>query len=218
MYFPYADQFLIVEALYVNRISVRSVAKLIQHVEKWRRNIYPLVPVPRRALDLRVNANRSTIAGLQFDNELKFFRESMQSKYLAIRLIAVWINRSAVRVSPFMHRERFDFFKSEVPGVIPAVTSLPIGKHARDVGYAIQVNIVQHNEFIVTGGDDVLFEVIGPHCVRESLGRQRMFGQVARSPPVRDYNRSNRLARPRRIPENRRRPSAGYPYRALETG
>ena len=52
------------------------------------------------------------------------------------------------------------------------------GKAFGDIRHTIKVNIVEHNEFVVTRRDNVLFKIICPHCIREGLTGQRMFGQV----------------------------------------
>ena len=48
------------------------------------------------------------------------------------------------------------------------------------------MNVVQYHEFIVSGCDDILLEVVGPHAIRKRLGLQRMLGQIPRGTPVGD--------------------------------
>jgi hypothetical protein len=38
---------------------------------------------------------------------------------------------------------------------------------------------MQHNEFVVRRGDNVLLEEIGAHAERKGLGFQRVLGQIA---------------------------------------
>jgi hypothetical protein len=53
------------------------------------------------------------------------------------------------------------------------------GKAFSNIGYAIEVNIVEHNEFVVARRNNVLFQIVSAHGVREGLAGQRMLGQVA---------------------------------------
>ena len=54
----------------------------------------------------------------------------------------------------------------------------------RHVGDAVEVDVVQHHQLVVARGDHVLFEVVRAHRVGQRLGRQRVFGQVARCPAM----------------------------------
>jgi hypothetical protein len=82
--------------------------------------------------------------------------------------------------------------QGKVANVEPSVKAIAPRESFGNVRYAIQMNVMQYNELIVLGRDDVLFEVISAHGVSEGFGLERMFRQITRRSPVGDYDWPNR--------------------------
>jgi hypothetical protein len=92
-----------------------------------------------------------------------------------------------------MHLETPQLPKVEVPDVIPPVAPAASRVAARNVGDPIKVDIVQYDERVIAGGDDILLQVVGAHRVGKGLGRQGMFGQVPGRASMSDHDWSHLL-------------------------
>ena len=216
MNLTYPDQFLIIEALHIDRIGVGVVAEFSKVAEKQRRDINAFVPVPFGALDLWVDANGSTDAALHAGYERKLFRKSVYAKFFVAGSESPRVDWQSVLVGSFMYKQQSDFIQREIPNVVSAIITLTLGELLFDVADAVQMNVMQHDELIIPRRHYVLLEVISAHSVSESFGRKRVFGQVTRRPAVRYYNRSNQSARPHRSLENRELPIFVCPRLALD--
>ena len=175
----YPPQFVFVKALQVNRVPVIRVAETCEHIEHERSNVDTFCAVPGGMLDLRVDTYLSPSLLTQIRDELEFALKGMNSKVFSGRVKSARVDRVAVRVGALMHSQGLDFRKVKIARVEPAIRPGPRRKAPRNIGYAIQMDIVENNKLIIAGGDDVLFEVIGAHCVGKRFASKRMLRKVS---------------------------------------
>ncbi len=97
------------------------------------------------------------------------------------------IHGIALVIEALGHAQRADFCEVEVADVVAAVFAGPVGIACGYIRYPIEVDVMQHHEFVVSRRDDVLFEEIRPHRVGHGLGWQGVFRQVAAGTPVCDH-------------------------------
>jgi hypothetical protein len=130
-------------------------------------------------LDFRIDAYLPPSLVTQVRDEFEFALKGMNPKIFSGRVKSASVDRVSCSVDALMHSQGLDFRKVEVARIEPAIGPSPRGKAPGDIGYAIQVNIVENDKLVIAGGDDVLFEVIGAHGVGERFASKRMLRQMS---------------------------------------
>jgi hypothetical protein len=125
-------------------------------------------------LDFRVDAYLPPSFLAQVRDEFELALQGMNSKIFSGRVKSARVDGVSIRIGALMHSQSLNFRKVEVARIEPAISPSPPGKAPGDIGYAIQVNIVENNKLIIAGGDDVLFEVIGAHGIGKRFASKRM--------------------------------------------
>ena len=102
-------------------------------------------------------------------------------------------NLLPLRVDAFMHRQRQDLGEIEVTYVVAPVRARTIREHVGNVGYAIEMDVVQHHEPVISGRHNVLLEVVRSHGERERLGLHRVLGKMPGCAAMGNDNRPHKL-------------------------
>ena len=85
-----------------------------------------------------------------------------------------------------MDQQRLDLSEIEIPHIVAAIVPAPVREAFGHVGDAIEVDVMQDDELVVPGCDDILLEIVRAHGETKRLGLQRVLRQVARRPSMRD--------------------------------
>ena len=118
--------------------------------------------------------------------ECKLLAECIDPKVTAFGRITLGVYGAAVRVHTFPDLKRPQLLDIEIAHVETSVITFPARIPLGNVGDPVEIDVVEHDERVIATRNDVLFEVIGAHVVRQSFGRQRVFRQIARRATVRN--------------------------------
>jgi hypothetical protein len=166
----------VVKTLQKYRVFRMLVAEIVKDFEYARCDVDTLLSMPRRALDFRVNARLPSGFIVQPANEGKLLTQRMDAEIAATGRIAFRVNRAAIGIHPLPDPERRQFRQIEIADIKTPVIPGPSRKTLCNVGDAVEMDIVQNDEFVVTACDNVLLKKIGAHIVRQTFCGERMLG------------------------------------------
>ena len=142
--------------------------------------------MPGGALDFRVDTGGPARGVVQAVYEFELFGQRVHGKPPGVGRKPVRVDRRPVVGQALRHAERADLGQVEVTHVIAAVVARPPREARCHVGDAVEMNVVQDDQLIVTGGDNVLLEIVGAHRVGHGLRGQGVLRQVTGGASVRD--------------------------------
>ena len=122
-------------------------------------------------------------------DERQLLGQGVDAELAAVRRVATGVDGLPVLPDPLGHVQAAQLGHREIPDVVTAVAACAPREGACHVRDAVEVDVVQDDEFVVTGGDHVLLEEIGAARVRQRFSRERMLRQVTGRSPVRDDQR-----------------------------
>ncbi len=79
-------------------------------------------------------------------------------------------------------------FQSEINRIVAAIAPGSIGKLFVHVGCAVQSNVVQDNQLVVTCHHQILFDVMRTLRISHCLGLKRVLWQIATGTPMGNDN------------------------------
>ena len=130
---------------------------------------------------------------LQAHDELEFPLQSVYAIVVATMGLAIREDLPALSIRALVYGQALDLLERKIPDVEAPVSARAARETLGHIRYAIEVNIVEHDKLIVTGGDDVLLEIVGAHGIRKRLGLQSVLRKMARSTAVGDNDRTHNL-------------------------
>ena len=141
--------------------------------------------MPSRTFDLRVDAGVSAGRTIEPLDQLDLLAQRRNAKGPCSGWKSVGKNGAeTVCTAPFPGSERLYFGQVEVARVVPSVGAFPFRKPLCNVGYAIEMNVVQDDKLIIARGNDVLLDIVRAESVRVRLRFQGMVWKTATTTPM----------------------------------
>ena len=96
-------------------------------------------------------------------------------------------------INALIHGQRQDFVKIKIAHVEAAIRAGPVREYPCDVGDPVEVDIVQDNESVIPGCNEVLLQVVRTHGKCQGLGLHRVFRQVPARATMGNDDRAHKL-------------------------